>query len=155
MALPWWQHHKHCLGYYIYYIIFIILYLYLYYIIVAQAGSLLAGTDFFFRVLLPLGPALSNSDSVWPHASECAALNFRVVWWSGRKSLLAPSLTSSSLWLEGRVAAYVTSICLSLCVSVTLSVNSPTGQTPERIFTVDSLKDEDLCKDVPFGGLDD
>jgi len=41
------------------------------------------------------------------------------------------------------------------CVSVTFSVNSPTGQTPQRIFTVDSLKDADLSKDVPFGGLDD
>jgi len=39
--------------------------------------------------------------------------------------------------------------------AVTLSVNSPTGQTPQRIFTVDSLKDADLCKDVLFGGLDD
>jgi len=28
-----------------------------------------------------------------------------------------------------------------VCVSVTLSVNSPTGQTPQRIFSVDSLKD--------------
>ena len=36
-------------------------------------------------------------------------------------------------------------------MSVTLSVNSPTGQsqTPQRIFTVDSLKDADLRKDVP------
>ena len=48
-------------------------------VLVAQAGSLLADTDFFFRVLLLLGPALSDSDSVWPHASECAALHFRVV----------------------------------------------------------------------------
>ena len=46
-------------------------------------------------------------------------------------------------------------VCLSVCVSVTLSVNSPTGQTPQQIFTVHSLKDEDLCKDVPFGGLAD
>jgi len=45
--------------------------------------------------------------------------------------------------------------CLSVCVSVTLSVNSPTGQTPQRIFTVDSLKDADLRKDVPFWALDD
>ena len=45
-------------------------------------------------------------------------------------------------------------VCLSVCVSVTLSVNSPTGQTPQRIFTVDSLKDADLRKDMPFGGLD-
>jgi len=37
-----------------------------------------------------------------------------------------------------------------LCVSVTLSVNSPTGQTPQQIFTVDSLKDADLRKDVPY-----
>jgi len=41
------------------------------------------------------------------------------------------------------------------CVSVTLSVNSPTGQTPQRIFIVGSLKDADLRKYVPFGGLDD
>jgi len=49
-------------------------------------------------------------------------------------------------------------VCLSVClsvVSVTLSVNSPTGQTPQRIFTVDSVKDADLRKIVPFGGLDD
>jgi len=44
-------------------------------------------------------------------------------------------------------------VCVSVCVSVTLSVNSPTGQTPQRIFTVDSLKDADLRKDVPFGCL--
>jgi len=47
------------------------------------------------------------------------------------------------------------SVCLSVCVSITLSVNSPTGQTPQQIFTVDSLKDADLRKDVPFVGLDD
>jgi len=41
------------------------------------------------------------------------------------------------------------------CVSVTRSVNSPTGQTPQRIFTVDSLTDADLRKDVLFGGLND
>jgi len=48
-------------------------------------------------------------------------------------------------------------INLPVCVydvSVTLSVNSPTGQTPRRIFTVDSLKDADLRSNVPFGGLD-
>jgi len=46
-------------------------------------------------------------------------------------------------------------VCVCLCVSVTPSVSSPTGQTPQRIFTVDSLKHVDLRKDVPFGGLDD
>ena len=35
-----------------------------------------------------------------------------------------------------------------MCVSDTLSVNLPTGQTPQRIFIVDSLKDADLRKDV-------
>jgi len=40
-------------------------------------------------------------------------------------------------------------------VSVTLPVNLLTGQTPQRILTVDSLKDVDLHKDVPFGGLND
>ena len=46
-------------------------------------------------------------------------------------------------------------VCFCVCVSVTLSVNSPTGQsqTPQRIFTIDSLKDADLRKDVPFRGL--
>jgi len=44
---------------------------------------------------------------------------------------------------------------VSVCVSITLSVNSPTRRTPQWIFTVDSLKDTDLRKDVPFGGLDD
>ena len=42
-------------------------------------------------------------------------------------------------------------VCVCLCVSVILSINSPTGQTPQRIFTVDSLKDADLRKDVPWG----
>jgi len=46
-------------------------------------------------------------------------------------------------------------VCVCVCESVTLTVNSPTGQTPQRIFTVDSLKDADFRKDVPFGGLDD
>ena len=47
-------------------------------------------------------------------------------------------------------------MCVCVCVSITLSVNSPTtGQTHQRIFTVDSLKDAYLRKDVPFGGLDD
>ena len=55
--------------------------------------------------------------------------------------------------MHGQSVNLPASVCL--CVSVTLSVNSPTGQTPQRIFTVDSLKDADLCKDVPFGGLDD
>jgi len=42
-------------------------------------------------------------------------------------------------------------VCVCVCVSVTLSVKSPTGQTLQRIFTVDSLKDAGLRKDVPFG----
>jgi len=46
-------------------------------------------------------------------------------------------------------------VCVCVCVSVTLSFNSPTGQTPQQIFTVDSLKNADLCKDVPFQGLND
>jgi len=47
-------------------------------------------------------------------------------------------------------------VCVCVCVCPSpLSVNSPIGQTPQRIFTVDSLKDADLREDVPFGGLDD
>jgi len=52
------------------------------------------------------------------------------------------------------VARWVVFSFVVFCVSVTLSVNTPTGQTPQRMFTVDSLKDADLRKDVPFGGLD-
>ena len=40
---------------------------------------------------------------------------------------------------------------VSVCVSVTLSVNSPAGQTPQWIFTIDSLTDADLCKDLLLG----
>ena len=57
------------------------------------------------------------------------------------------------LWTECKLT-YVWG-CVCVCVSVILSVNSPTGQTPQRIFTVDCLKDANLCKDVPFGGIDD
>ena len=46
------------------------------------------------------------------------------------------------------ISVYLWWVCL------TLSVNLPTGQTPQWIFTVDRLKDADLRKDVPFGGLD-
>ena len=58
-------------------------------------------------------------------------------------------------WTEYRFTCVCVCVCLCVCVSVTLSVNSPTGQTHQRIVTVDSLKDADLRKDVPFVGLDD
>jgi len=58
-------------------------------------------------------------------------------------------------WTEYKFTCVYVSVSLCACVSVTLSVNSPTGRTPQRIFTVDSLKDADLRKDVPCGGLDD
>jgi len=51
-------------------------------------------------------------------------------------------------------------VCVCVCLSVCLCVRHTfcqlfyTGQTPQRIFTVDSLKDADLRKDMPFGGLD-
>jgi len=34
-------------------------------------------------------------------------------------------------------------------------MNSPTGQTRRRIFTLDGSHDADLRKDVPFGGFVD
>jgi len=60
-------------------------------------------------------------------------------------------------WTEYKFTCVCLSVCVGVCVcvSVTLSVNSPKGQTPQRIFTVDSLTDADLRKDVPFGGLGD
>jgi len=30
---------------------------------------------------------------------------------------------------------FTTGVCLSVCVYVTLSVNSPTGQTPQRLLS--------------------
>ena len=42
-----------------------------------------------------------------------------------------------------------------VCVHHTFCQLAYTGQTPQRIFTVDSLKDADLRNDVPFEGLDD
>ena len=56
-----------------------------------------------------------------------------------------------SIQCYARTKYKFTCVCVSVCVSVT-SVNSPTGQTPQRIFTVDSLTDADLFKDVRFGG---
>ena len=58
-------------------------------------------------------------------------------------------------WTENKFTCVCVCVCVCVSVCPSLSVNSPTGQTPQRIFTVDSLKDADLRKDVPFGGLDD
>jgi len=47
-------------------------------------------------------------------------------------------------------------VCLCVCPSHFLSTRLQVRpETPQQIFTVDSLTDEDLPKDVPFGGLDD
>jgi len=55
--------------------------------------------------------------------------------------------------MRGQNTNLPVSVCL--CVRHTFcQLAVATGQTPQRIFTVDSLKDADLCKDVPFGGLD-
>ena len=62
-------------------------------------------------------------------------------------------------WTKYKFTSVCVCVCVCVrvcvCVSVTLSVNSLTGQTPQRIFTVDSLKDADLRKDVLFRGLGD
>ena len=77
----------------------------------------------------------------------------------GQTVLNAPSPDSASKFATHycyvQCYAWTESEYKFTCVSVTLSVNSPTGQTPQRIFTVDSLKDADLRKDVPFEGLND
>jgi len=51
-------------------------------------------------------------------------------------------------WTEYKFTCVGVSVCVR--VSVTLSVSSPTGQTPQRIFTANSLKDAYLRNDVPF-----
>jgi len=58
-------------------------------------------------------------------------------------------LSVQSCAIHGQHIKYV-----CVCVSIILSVNSPTGQTLMDFYsTVDSLKDADLRKDVPFGVL--
>ena len=78
---------------------------------------------------------------------------------TGKVSSVELQLSSHTHWLITRHclsnAMHGQNINLPVYLCVILSVNSPTGQTPQRIFTVDSLKDVDLQKDVPFGGLDD
>ena len=54
-------------------------------------------------------------------------------------------------WTDYKFISVCVCVYVCICVSVTLSVNSPTGQTPQRIFTVNSLKNADLRKDVFFG----
>ena len=49
----------------------------------------------------------------------------------------------------------VSLVRIGVCVCPSHFLSTRLGQTPERIFTVDSLKHADLRKDVPFGGLDD
>ena len=46
-------------------------------------------------------------------------------------------------------------VCVCVCVRHTFCQLAYTSKTPQRIFTVDSLKDADLRKGVPYGGLDD
>ena len=95
---------------------------------VAQPETLLACAAFLDRVLLLIGPDFTDSDllfSVWPRKSEAATLFLSVVWWSGRKSLLAPSLTSFSLWLEDCIVAWcaVVSIRTGCCELFGLLLN--------------------------------
>ena len=45
-------------------------------------------------------------------------------------------------------------VCVSVCVCPSHFLSTRL-QTPQRIFTVDSLTDANLRKDVPFGGFDD
>jgi len=61
----------------------------------------------------------------------------------------------TSLYLQP--AVIIVCLCLSVCLCVrhTFCQLTYTGQTPQRMFTDDSLKYADLRKDVPFGGLDD
>jgi len=46
-------------------------------------------------------------------------------------------------------------VCVCVCLSHFTFCQLPSGHTPQRIFTIDGLKDANLRKDVPFGGLDD
>ena len=45
-------------------------------------------------------------------------------------------------------------LCVCICVRHTFCQLAYTGHTHQRIFTVDSLKDADFRRDVPFGGID-
>jgi len=88
------------------------------------------------RTFANVGLMLQNQSSWWCHI--CLV--------SSSKTLLSVQCYA---WTECKFT------CVCVCLSITLSVNSPTGQTPQQFSTVDSLTDAHLCKDVPFGGLDD
>ena len=66
---------------------------------------------------------------------------------------VSPNIAVTSYCLSN--AMHRQNINLPVCVCVRHTVNSPTGQTPQRIFKADNLKDANLRKDVPFGCLDD
>ena len=53
-------------------------------------------------------------------------------------------------WAEYKFTCVCVSVCPSYFLSTRLQVRPLNG-----FFTVDSLKDADLRKDVPFGGHDD
>jgi len=60
---------------------------------------------------------------------------------------------SSTLLLSVQCCAWTEcKLCVCLCVRHTFC---QLAYSRQRIFTADSLKDADLCKDVPFGALDD
>jgi len=44
---------------------------------------------------------------------------------------------------------------LFIYLFIVFFMNSPTGQTRQRIFTLDGSNDADSRKDVPFGGFVD
>ena len=72
------------------------------------------------------------SASQQPYVALRFALQYCLVWILDNDDVL--------LSVECYVRTDYKFTCVCLCVCVTLSVNSPTGQTPRRIFTVDSLK---------------
>jgi len=72
------------------------------------------------------------------------------------QSLYFPLFICPSLLCVQCYAMHGQCVCVCVCVYVRHTFcQLAYSQTPQRIFTVDSLKDMDLRKDVPFRGLDD
>jgi len=80
---------------------------------------------------------LSDHQKIWYRWLRRRPLLLRQIWW---KSVDGGLLGK---WVKYNEFFYL----------YPFSMNSPTGQTRRRIFTLDVSNDADLRKDVPFGGI--
>ena len=77
--------------------------------------------------------------------------------WPITKKLRRRPLRLCQIWCrsvhEGLLGKWVKYNENFIYLFIPFFINSPTGQTRRRIFTLDSSNDADSRKDVPFGGI--